>query len=123
MESLILAVTMACALGTPTPVRAADEVKTTKAETRAEYLKKAHAELDELGAKIDALEIKAKAAGADAKAGLDEKLASLKTRRKTANKDYAKLKRASGKAWLSIKAGLDKGITELQEAYDAAAKD
>lgn len=121
MESLILAISMACALGTLSPVHAAEKSKA--AETRAEYVKKAHAELDELSGKIDALELKTKEAGASAKEGLDKKLAALKAKRKTAKKDFAKLRHASGKAWMSLKAGVDDGINELKKAYDEAAKD
>lgn len=121
MESLILALTMACAVGAPTPLLAADTTK--REQTRAEYIQKAKVELDELGVKIDALELKASKAGTAAKAGIDEKLAALKARRKTAKKDFTKLKRASGKAWLSLKTGVDKGIEELKAAYDEAAQD
>ena len=120
MESLVLAVTMACALGTSTPVRAADRSKA--AETRAEYVKKAHAELDEISAKIDALEIKAQDAGTSVKEGLDKKLTALKARRKTAKRDFARLKHASGKAWRRFKIGVDMGIEELKAGYDEAVK-
>lgn len=125
MESLILAVTLACALAPTTPSRAAAAVSAPSkaAETKAEYVKKAHAELDELSAKIDALELKAKEAGSQAREGLDTKLAALKAHRKTAKKDLAKLRHASGKAWISFKAGVDNGINDLKKAYDEAAKD
>lgn len=121
MESLILAVTLACAAGSAPPARAAEG--TTMAETKAEYVRKARAELDELSVKIDALEAKAKAAGASAKAGLDEKIKALKARRRSAKREFSKLKRASGKAWKGFKVGVDRGIADLRAAYDAAAKD
>lgn len=122
MESLILAVTLACAVGSAAaPARAAEG--TTMAETKAEYVHKARVELDELSVKIDALEAKAKAAGASAKAGLDEKIKALKARRKSAKREFSKLKRASGKAWKGFKVGVDRGIADLRAAYDAAAKD
>ncbi len=114
MKILILAVSMACAFGVSTsaPLRAAES---KLAETKDEYAKKARVELDELGRKIDALETKAKDAGADVREGMDAKLKALKARRKTASKDLAKLKRASGKAWTGLKAGVDKGIAEMKE--------
>lgn len=121
MESLILAVTMACALGASTPTTAGAAPK--QPETKAEYVKRAHAELDVLGAKIDALELKAKDAGAEAKEGLDQKLSALKARRKTAKTDFAKLRHAGGKAWVSFKAGVDRGIADLKAGYDEAVKD
>ena len=125
MESLILAVTLACALAPTTASHAAAAVNAPSkiAETKAEYVKKAHAELDELSVKIDALELKAKEAGSQAREGLDKKLAALKAHRKTAKRDFAKLKHASGKAWVGFKAGVDNAINELKKAYDEAAKD
>lgn len=116
---LILSMTLACALAAPARSAGAP----ARPQTRAEYVKKAHAELDELSDKIDALELKAKALGTAAQAGLDDKIAALKARRKTEKKDLAKLKRASGKAWTDLKAGVDKGLAELKSAYDEAAKD
>jgi hypothetical protein len=121
MESLILAVTMACSLGAAAPAVAAQTSKA--AQTKAEYVEKARVELDELSVKIDALEVKAKAAGASAKAGLDKRLVELKARRKTTKRDFLKLKRATGKAWVSFKAGVDNGIADLKRTYDDAAKD
>ena len=41
--------------------------------------------------------------------------------RKTAKKDFAKLKRASGKAWTDLKAGVDKGIQDIKKELGEAA--
>lgn len=125
MKRLMLAVSMACVFGAAAPLRAAEPkpAAAKRAETKAEYVKKAHAELDELSAKIDALELKAKKAGAEADAGLEKKLKELKARRSSAKKDFAKLKRASGKAWADLKAGVDKGIDDLKKELDEAPKD
>lgn len=121
MESLILAVSLMCALGAPAPARAAEEAKA--AETKGDYVRKAHAAVDALSVKIDALELKAKDAGSSAREGMDEKLTALKARRKTLKKDLARLKRASGKAWANIKAGLDKGLEDLKKDLEEADKD
>lgn len=119
MKRFLLAATMAFAFATPLSAAEAS----TAAEAKAEYVKKVRVELDELSAKIDALELEAKKAGAFAKKGLEQKLKALKARRRAAQKDFAKLKRASGKAWSELKAGLDRGIEELKAAYDEAAAD
>jgi chromosome segregation ATPase len=113
MKRFMLAVAMAAAFAAPMPSRAAEAAKPV--ESKGEYTKKAHAAIDELSEKIDALEVKAKKAGAEAKEGLNEKLDALKGQRKTARKDLAKLKRTSGKAWTKLKAGIDKGIAEMKE--------
>jgi hypothetical protein len=112
MKRFMLAVAMAAAFAPRSPLRAAE---TSNSESKGEYVKKAHAAIDDLSAKIDALEIKAKETGAEAKEGMDAKLEALKARRKTARKDLAKLKKTSGKAWAKLKAGVDKGIAEMKE--------
>ena len=122
MKPLILAAAMACAFAAAAPPRAAAET-TKSAETKSEYVKRVRAELDKLSRKIDALESKAKAVGVTAHAGLDQKLSDLKTQRKTLKMSFAKLKRASGKAWFDLKGGVDKGIYDLKEALDEAVKD
>lgn len=120
MKRLMLAVSMMCALAVPAPLRAAE--RSELAETKAEYMKKAHAELDELGAKIDALELRAKKARSSAHEDVQQKLKDLKARRKAAKKDLAKLKRASAKAWAELKTGVDKSIEDLKKEFDEASK-
>lgn len=121
MENLILAVSLMCAMGAPAPAVAAEQASVV--ETKGEYTKKAHKAIDALSVKIDALEVKAKSAGASARADLDERLKALKVRRTAARKELRKLKRASGEAWDKVKSGVDRTIDDLQAAYDEAAKD
>ncbi|MFI5346068.1 MAG: hypothetical protein ACHQ51_06810 [Elusimicrobiota bacterium] len=111
----------ACVASAPGASRAAETSKI--AETKAEYVKKAHAELDELSARIDALEVKARKTGAATDEALKKKISELKARRKTAKKDFAKLKRASGEAWADLKAGVDKGIDDIKKELDEAKKE
>lgn len=121
MEGLILAMSLVCGLAPSAPLNGAGpkSVEAKAPVTKAEYVKKAHAELYELSAKVDALELKAKEAGA----GMDKKLQELKSRRKTAQKDFSKLRHAGGKAWLSFKAAVDRGIQGLRAAYEETAKE
>ena len=92
-------------------------------DSKRAYVKKIHAEIDELSGKIDALEQKAKKAGASAHKGMDQHLKEIKARRKSAKKDLAKLKRASGKAWSELKTGVDKGIEDIRKALAEIDKD
>lgn len=119
MKYFLLAVSMACAFAAASPVRAAEQ---TAAEKKDEYVKKARTELDALGAKIDGLEVRAKAAGASTRAEMERQLKDLKARRKAALKDFSKLKRASGRAWADIRAGLEKGIDDLKKELEEADK-
>jgi hypothetical protein len=122
MKRLILIVTMACAFAAASAPRAA-AAESKAALTKDEYVKKAHAELDELSEQIDTLEHKAKKAGASAHEGMDQTLKDLKAQRKAAKKKLSKLKKASGKAWDDLKDGMDKGLTDLRAALDKALKD
>ncbi|MDP3543458.1 MAG: hypothetical protein Q8T11_13395 [Elusimicrobiota bacterium] len=121
MESMILAVSLMCAMGVPSPALAAEQARAV--ETREAYVKKAHAAVDALGAKIDALEAKAAKAGGEARENADDRLRALKVRRKSLKKDLVRLKRAGDKAWTKVKAGVDRGIADLEKAYDEAAGD
>lgn len=119
MKYFLLAVSMACAFAAPSPLRAAEQ---TSAEKKDEYVKKARTELDALGAKIDDLEAKAKTTSASTRAEMNRQLKDLKARRKAALKEFSKLKRAGGKAWADIRAGLEKGIEDLKKDLEEADK-
>jgi chorismate mutase len=121
MKRLIFAVALACSFAAAAVPRAAAE--STVAETKDEYVKKARAKLDELSGKIDAMEHDAKKAGSSAHEGMDQTLTDLKARRRTAKKDLAKLRHASGEAWADLKAGVDKSLRDLKEALDKAVKE
>ncbi len=116
MKNLILLLTLICNVASVASLRAAD--KPAIAETKGEYVDRAKAELDKLSENIDALELKTKEAGASAKVGLERKLKALKARRKTAQKDCAKLKKASGKAWANLKTGVENGINDLKKGLE-----
>ena len=122
MNHLLLALALTGALAASPPSRAVAE-SSKAAETKDEYVKKAHAEIDGLSGRIDGLESKGKKAGASARDGMDQKLKQLKSKRKASKRNLAKLKRASEKAWADLKAGVDAGIDDLKKAIDEAAKD
>lgn len=117
MKPLLLAA--AFALAASSPLRAVDRTTLSEeaafTEEKNEYVDQAKAELDELSGRIDALEARARKAGAAASAEAARQLKELKARRKKALKDLARLKRASGRAWTDIKAGLEKGLEELKK--------
>ena len=54
---------------------------------------------------------------------MHKKIAELKTRRKSAKKDLVKLRRASGKAWADLKAGVEKGIDDIRKELGENVKD
>lgn len=121
MKILMLAAALICALASAASLSAAEGSKI--AETKAEYVKKARADLAELSGKIDALELKAKKAGAEARADAQKQIKELKAGRSAAKKDLSKLKSASGGAWTDFKAGVDKAIADLKKRLTETKKD
>ena len=119
MKRLLLAVSFAFAAALA-PRAVAKESKA--AQTKDEYVKKAHAEIDELSGKIDALERKAKKKGSTAHEEMDKDIKDLKARRKTAKSDLAQLKSAGGKAWTDLKSGVDQAIADLKKGLDKVRK-
>lgn len=121
MESMILAVSLMCSLGSPSPLQAAEQART--AATREAYIKEVHAAADVLGAKIDALAARAAKASGEARVDADDRIRALNVRRKTLKKDLVRLARAGDMAWATMKAGVDRDIDELEKASVAAVED
>lgn len=121
MESMILAVSLMCSLGSPSPLQSAEQARAAAA--REAYLQEAHAAADILGAKIDALEAEAAKAAGEAREDSDDKIRALNVRRKTLKKGLVRLERAGDKAWTEAKAGVGRDLVELEAAYDEAVAD
>lgn len=121
MESMILAVSLMCSLGSPSPVQTAEQARA--AATREAFVQEAHAAAEILGAKIDALEAEAATTAGQAREDADDTIRALKVRRKTLRKDLVRLTRAGDMAWATVKAGVDRDIDELEKAYADAVAD
>ncbi|MCR4295502.1 MAG: hypothetical protein NUW21_08205 [Elusimicrobia bacterium] len=121
MESMILAVSLMCAMGTPSPLQAAEQARAV--ETRGDFIRKARAAADALDAKIDAFEARSAKAGGEARETVDDRIRALKVRRKALKKGLKRLARAGGKAWAKVKAGVEQDLKDLETAYDEAVED
>lgn len=121
MESMILAVSLMCAMDSPPPARAAEQTRAVV--TREAYVRKARAAADALDAKIDAFEAKSAKAGGEARETVEDRIRALKVRRKALQKGLKRLARAGGKGWAKVKAGVEQDLKDLEKAYDEAVED
>ena len=92
-------------------------------EQKEAYQGKMEAQLQEWGAKIDELTVKAEHATADAKAKYHEQIQILQTKREAAQNRLNELKNASGGAWEDLKSGMENAWNDMKQAVeDAVAK-
>jgi SMC interacting uncharacterized protein involved in chromosome segregation len=89
-------------------------------KNREEYIDKLAAQLKEWSAKIDELEVKARAAKADAKIGYENQVSELKKKRELATRKLQELKNTSSEAWDVVKAGAETAWADLMKAVNEA---
>ena len=87
---------------------------------REEYIDKLAAQLKEWSARIDEVELKARAAKVDAKAGYENQIRQLKDKRDIAALKLQELKSSSAEAWDTLKAGAETAWADLKSAVTAA---
>lgn len=90
-------------------------------EDRNAYQGDMEAKLQEWGAKLDEMKVKADQAGADTKAQLDKQIKELTTKREAMQQNLAELKASGDEAWESLKAGMKGAWDELTAAFEEAA--
>ena len=81
-----------------------------------EYIEKMKANLDQLDAKIDVLQAKAKEASADAKIEYNQKVDDLRQQRKEGEEWLDKMADASDDAWESLKDGFSEAYKKMKSA-------
>ncbi|MGC8906402.1 MAG: hypothetical protein ACP5M0_03050 [Desulfomonilaceae bacterium] len=101
---------------------ALDAAKKYALQQKAEYQQKVEQELSELGAKIGALKEKAQTATGESLRALQEKMGDLKERQAAAEKKLGELKASTYQAWMEMRDGVDRAVSELRKAYDGAAR-
>lgn len=85
---------------------------------REEYLQKLKAKLDEWDADLDALEVKAREAQADAEAQYRKQVESLRAMRDDAFKQYAQMQDAAADVWETMAAAGEKTWQTWLDAFD-----
>ncbi len=93
-------------------------------QTKDEYQASMQKKLDELDAKINALQTRTDTASKevkeDAKREYEEAIATLKQKRQAMSAKFAEIKNASGDAWKDIAAGTDAAWDDLSAAFSSA---
>ena len=103
--------------------QAADSTAAYAEQEKDKYVRKTRAEVDELGAEIDRLGVKARAARDDVKAKLDKDIAALDGKRDVAERKLDDLKSANAGAWKHLKAGMDNALADLKRSFEKARKE
>lgn len=88
--------------------------------TRAEYIRKMQAKLDEWDAEIDTLTAKAAEVTADIKIEYNEQIESLKAKQAAARQKIEELQQAGESAWEDLRSGIELAWTAIGEAIDSA---
>lgn len=89
---------------------------------RDAYVEKFEAELDQLNARIDAIEAKAKKAKADARIKHEKELDQLRAQRDAARSKLDDLRSASGDAWHELKGGFERSWNEFSDSVKHAVE-
>lgn len=88
--------------------------------SKDDYVRKMHSQLDHLSAEIDTLTAKAEHIKADAKAEYHKHLDELRAKRDEAKTKLASLQNAGESAWGDMKAGVEMAWGAISEALDSA---
>lgn len=99
-----------------------DAAKKYALQQKAEYQKKIEQELAELGDRIASLKEKAANATDESLRVMREKMADLRERQATAEKKLAEVKSTTYQAWMEMRDGMDKAVSEVKKAYESASK-
>jgi hypothetical protein len=88
---------------------------------REAYREKANARLQELQARIDLLQAKAKQATADVKLDYERTMKDLRAQQDQIAGQIGGTQDASEEAWEELKTGIDAALTHLRSSVDEAA--
>ena len=87
---------------------------------KATYQAATEAKMQELNAQIEALQVKANLAKAEAKVKYQEQLDSLRSQQADLKTKLASIKDSTESAWKEMKSGIESAWGELQVAFDKA---
>jgi poly(hydroxyalkanoate) granule-associated protein len=90
-----------------------DSLAETVVATKEAYQKKLEAQLKEWDRQLDQLMAKAKKAGAEARAKIEDELAGLKSKRVAAQKKLDELRNRGEDAWEDLKGGIEKAWDDI----------
>jgi hypothetical protein len=85
---------------------------------REEYIDKMAQQLKEWSAKIDEIEFKARVAGDNIKAGYENRIIDLKSRRDRVRSKLGELRETTGDNWNALQKGVEAAWTEFKSAFN-----
>lgn len=88
---------------------------------KEQYEQKLEGRLEEMRAKIDALEARAKQADAEARLRAEGRIGELREKQRELKEKLKKLQDSGGEAWGDIRGGLDAAWKSLEASFKAAA--
>ncbi len=88
---------------------------------RTDYVSRTKGELNQLDQHINDLKAKADRAQGNAKAELNAEIDQLRKKEAAARQRIAQIEAASEDSWVSLQAGADAALNDLQKACDEAA--
>lgn len=97
-----------------------DHAKPASTDEKSEFRQKIDGQLDQIETQLTELKSKTATASAEAKTGLESRIAKLERRRTEIKADLDKMSATSGRAWTKFKAGLQKAVNELESGYKEA---
>jgi prefoldin subunit 5 len=86
-------------------------------KSREEYIDMMAQKLKEWSVKIDELQFKARAAGNDARAGYESRIADLKSRRDKVRAKLQELRETTGDTWDALQKGVEAAWIEFKNAF------
>ena len=90
---------------------------------RSDYVQRLEAQLETWSAQIDALAARSSDLGTEAARGVQEQLADVRTRIRSAHVRLERLRAAGGSAWRQLANGADRAWQELRAAVERAASE
>jgi outer membrane murein-binding lipoprotein Lpp len=100
-----------------------DEVRDSADRQRREAERDLHSRLDRLDAKIQQLREDARRETGPARERLNHRIEELAGQRGTLNGQMEKLRVAGRSAWSDLKQGVNRGINQLEDAYNKTQAD
>lgn len=94
------------------------EVSNTTKEQKEEYRRRVESKLKELDKQIDQLKARVEKSETKARAEFNHQIGELQKKKEVVRKGLEELKSASAEAWEMIKSRIDAALEDLEKSYD-----
>ncbi len=101
-------------------VEAVDAAGTYAGEKKEEFAARMKGNLDQLDREIEELKAESQTKSVEVRNATKRKISELQAKRDLVNKRYAELEKSTGKAWTTMKTGVEKAWGDVRNAYGEA---